>query len=204
MRTIGQVVGRNLAELREARGQTQREAAAFVRGFGLAWTPANIASIESGRRETIDIGAFSVLALAYDVPPSRFFEGKGEVRLGAEVSAELEYYRGWLDRQVPKPPLTMTGRTARKVLDAMPDDGKIQFQADAELADRLGLEPKDVYRPAMELWGGRTLHEERDRRLAELGQMTPTQRRTRRGHITRQLAKELEPHLPKRDRSEEK
>src|SRR5688500_12860543 len=78
-RTIGQVVGRNLAELREARGQTQREAATFLRGFGLSWTAANIASIESGRRESIDVGALHLLALAYDVRESRLFEGEGEV-----------------------------------------------------------------------------------------------------------------------------
>ncbi|MET8381605.1 helix-turn-helix domain-containing protein [Streptosporangium canum] len=195
-RTIGQVVGRNLAQLREARKQTQQEASAFLRKEGLAWTAANVASIESGRRETIDLGALTLLAYAYKVPMSRLFEGDGEMRLSAEATTTLKYYRRWLDREAPGMILAFSGHAARKTIDAMPDDGKFLFQADAELAARLGLTPKDVYEAAERLWQGRTLHEERDRRLAELGEMTPTQRRTRRGHITRQLAKELEPHLP--------
>lgn len=204
--TIGQIVGRNLAQLREKQKQTQQEAAVFLRTEGLAWTAANIASIESGRRETIDVGTLTVLAYAYRVPLSRLFEGEGYMRLAAEVTVHLGSYRAWLDgtdlegRQglVRTNPLILelTGLAARKHIEAMPADSRFSFRADAELADRLGLEPKDVYQAAERLWDGRTLHEERDRRLAELGEMTPNQRRTRRGHITRQLAKELEPHLP--------
>lgn len=202
-RTIGQVVGRNLAQLREGRGQTQQEAAAFLRANGLPWTAANVASIESGRRETIDLGALTLLATTYDVPLSRLFEGTGEMRLAPEVTAPLPQYRMWLDGDGDGavPVLTLSGSAARKLIEAMPEDGKILFQADSELAARLGLTPKDVYEAAERLWG-RTLHEERDRRIAELGELTPTQRRTRRGHITRQLAKELKPHLPKESEEE--
>lgn len=204
-RTAGQVVGANLAQLRTARGQTQQEAALFLRSEALNWTAANIASIESGRRETVDVVVLSLLAVAYNVPLSRLFEGDGEMRLGHETTVLLRTYRRWLDDGGPgnqRLILTQTGFAARKAIEAMPDDGKFLFQADAELAARLDLTPQDVYRAAERLWG-RTLHEERDRRIADLGEMTPTQRRTRRGHITRQLAKELEPHLPKNDRSED-
>ncbi|NJP28078.1 hypothetical protein FLW53_28535 [Microbispora sp. SCL1-1] len=193
--TIGQVVGRNLAELRTQWGQTQKEAAEVLRADGLAWTAANVASIESGRRESIDLGALTLLAGSYDVPLSRFFHGNGEMRLSAEVTVDLRDYRQWLDGQA-RLSLTHTlrGSAAQRWINSLSSE-VVSFQADAELAARLGLRPEDVYTAAEKLWG-RNLHQERDRRLAEFGDMTPAQRRTRRGHITRQLAKELEPHLP--------
>lgn len=201
MRTIGQAVGRNLAQLREQRGQTQQEAAAYLRAYGLSWTAANVASIESGRRESIDLGAFVVIAMAYDVAPSSLFNGAGEIRLAADVAVALDVLRGWLDRDGTEPVVTVTGNAARRTIDNLPGD-EVSFQADAELAARLGLRPEDVYRAAERVWG-RNLHQERDRRLADAGHMTPTQRRTRRGHITRQLTKELEPHLPKPNEQED-
>ena len=192
--TVGQVVGRNLARLRERRGQTQKEAAEAIRRAGLAWTSANIASIESGRREGIEFSALALLAHAYDVPLTAFFEGDGEMRLSDEATVELAEFRRWLNDEASLAP-TVSGEAARRLIGSLPG-APISFQADAELAARLGLRPEQVYTAAEKLWG-RTLHQERDRRLAELGEMTPAQRRTRRGHITRRLAKELEPYLPK-------
>jgi len=192
--TVGQVVGRNLARLRERRGQTQKEAAEAIRRAGLAWTSANIASIESGRREGIEFSALALLAHAYDVPLTAFFEGDGEMRLSDEATVELAEFRRWLNDEASLAP-TVSGEAARRLIGSLPGE-PISFQADAELAARLGLRPEQVYTAAEKLWG-RTLHQERDRRLAELGEMTPAQRRTRRGHITRRLAKELEPYLPK-------
>lgn len=191
--TVGQVVGRNLAELRAQWGQTQKEAAEVLKTDGLAWNAANIASIESGRRESIDFGVLVLLANSYRVPLSRFFEGRGEMRLSADVTVDLGVFRRWLDQE-EQLILTFSGKPAQRFIESLPGES-LHFQADAELAARLGLRPEDVYTAAERLWG-RTLHQERERRLAELGDMTLAQRRTRRGHITRQLAKELAPHLP--------
>ncbi|MEU8276490.1 hypothetical protein ACFYOK_35950 [Microbispora bryophytorum] len=191
--TIGQVVGRNLAELRAQWGQTQKEAAAVLQAHGLAWTSANIASIESGRRESIDLGALTLLAEAYDAPLSRFFVGGGQMRLSAEVTVELAVYREWLEGTGRLKVTRPTSATQRWVNAAAAE--AVHLQADTELAARLGLNPDDVSAAARTLWG-RSLHQERDRRLAAIGEMTATQRRTHRGHITRQLVKELEPHLP--------
>lgn len=191
--TVGQVVGRSLARLRGRRGRTQREAAGDLRASGLGWTAANIASIESGRREGIDFGALVLLAHAYDVPLAELFQGEGEVRLSGEATVELAALRRWL-AGAGELVVTVSGEAARRALGSLPGE-TVSFQADAELAARLGLRPEDVSAAAEALWG-RTLHQERERRLAGFGEMTPAQRRTRRGHITRRLAKELEPHLP--------
>ncbi|MFC6577549.1 hypothetical protein [Planomonospora parontospora] len=190
---VGQVVGRNLAQLRAQWGQTQQEAANVLRADGLAWTAANIASIESGRRESMDIAALTLLAGSYEVPLSRLFAGEGNMRLSADAVVDLSDYREWLDGQ-SRLSITLSGSAVRRWANSLPGE-TVSFQADAELAARLGLRPEDVYTAAEKLWG-RNLHQERDRRMAEMGEMTPTQRRTRRGHITRQLAKELAPHLP--------
>ncbi|WP_219467768.1 hypothetical protein [Nonomuraea rhizosphaerae] len=194
--TVGQVVGRNLARLRQQWGQTQQEAATVLRADGLAWTAANVASIESGRRETIDFGALVLLAGSYETPLSGLFLGEGDMRLSADVTVELVDLRRWLDQEARLTITLSSGPAVQRWLDSIPAE-RVSFQADAELAARLGLRPEDVYRAAEKLWGGRNLHQERDRRLAEYGDLTPAQKRTRRGHITRQLAKELEPHLPK-------
>jgi hypothetical protein len=77
---------------------------------------------------------------------------------------------------------------------------RISFKADAELAQRLGLRPEDVYGAAERLWG-HNLHQERERRLAELGDLSASERRVRRGHITRALVAELAPYLPNGEHS---
>ena len=192
--TVGQVVGRNLARLRVRRGRTQKEAAGDLRASGLAWTAATIASIESGRREGIEFGELVLLAHAYDVPVAEFFQGEGEVRLSGEATVELAALRRWL-AGAGELVVTLSGLAAKRALGLIPGE-TVSFQADAELAARLGLRPEDVSAAAEKLWG-RTLHQERERRLAELGEMTPAQRRSRRGHITRRLARELEPYLLK-------
>ncbi len=64
-------------------------------------------------------------------------------------------------------------------------------EADRTLADRLDVPTEVVARIATELWG-RSLTEERDRRVDALGEMEPNERQAHRGHVTRELAQEIE------------
>jgi hypothetical protein len=69
--------------------------------------------------------------------------------------------------------------------------------AETRAARRLGREPVEVARAARLLWG-RSLADERERRLAEQlgGERVPARSMTaRRGHITRELIEELRDYL---------
>jgi transcriptional regulator with XRE-family HTH domain len=199
---VGHVVGENFRRLREAHGLTQAEAAMRLRHTGLRWSRSHVAALEAGNRESVDAGVLLLLAAALEVSERELFAGDGAVRLAPEAVVT----RAWLrDRYTEGPaeePVEISGQAVRAFLRDMEpylgfEAAATPFQADAELAQRLGLRPEDVYRAAERLWG-RTLHQERDRRIAEMGEMPAAERRARRGHVTRQLAKELEPHLPKR------
>jgi len=191
---LGHVVGENFKRLREAQKLTQAEASQVLRARGLPWARTQVAGLESRQRESVESATLLLLAEALQAKVVDLFDGDGAVRLTAQVVASRRYIRDVLSGLDSAETLTVEGAAARALIQSMPGD-RLSFQADAELAQRLGLRPEDVYDAAEQLWG-RTLHQERDRRVAELGEMAATARRVRRGHITRQLAKELHPHLP--------
>jgi transcriptional regulator with XRE-family HTH domain len=71
-------------------------------------------------------------------------------------------------------------------------------EADAALAERRGLPVQHVMAVARRIYEGRTLTEERDLRVqtSSVGEsMSIGERQARRGHITRELAKEVEAAL---------
>lgn len=193
---FGHVVGENFRRLREARDMTQAEAAQHLRARGLMWTRSQVAALEAGNRESVDAPALLLLAEALGLARvADLVEGVGPVRLTEQTTATRNYVRDRLDGGTGgDDPLELGSEAARAAIALMPGE-TVSFQADAELAQRLGLRPEDVYGTAERLWG-RNLHEERDRRVAEMGEMTAAERRVRRGHVTRQLARELAPHLP--------
>lgn len=193
---IGSVVGENLRRLRAERSLTQDELGLLLKRNGLAWQRSHVAAIEAGNRESIEFDTAVVLARALGVQLTELIAGDGPVQL----TVEHELSRTGVRETASAPPdswreaPTLSGQAARALIDSMPG-GRVSFQADAELAQRLGLRPEDVYQAAERLWG-RNLHQERDRRIDEMGEMPTAERRARRGHVTRQLAKELMPHLP--------
>lgn len=195
--TLGQVAGENLRRMRVARGLTQDELSRLLGTSGLMWQRSHIAALENGNRETIDLGVLWLLAIVVKVPIIRFFEGEGDIRLTPNAIVSRENFRKLIPppEKGPNVSITLGSRAFRLFWDSI-DGETISFQADAELAQRLGLRPEDVYLTAERLWG-RNLHQEREKRVAELGELSPGQRRAKRGHITRQLTKELQPHLPK-------
>src|SRR5665811_1690735 len=82
-------------------------------------------------------------------------------------------------------------RLHRKHLDQLTE--KVHpSQADDELAQRIGVRGVEVAQEAMLLFDGRTLTEERDRRVERMGDLTMQERQAHRGHVTRELAVQLE------------
>lgn len=191
---LGVVVGENVQRIRKARDLTQDDAAMRVRAAGLMWSRSGIAALESGQREDITVSALLLVAAAFDVRPVDLVAGDGRVRLTDQATASRAWLRDYLVDGRTRESLARGASAARALTASIPGE-RVSFKADAELAQRLGLRAEQVYRPAEQLWG-RNLHQERERRLAELGDMTAGQRRVRRGHITRRLADELAPHLP--------
>lgn len=193
---LGRVVGENVRRLREGMAKTQAELARWLQGHGLYWQRSHVAALEAGNRETLDAGALWALAYALEVPIAQLFEGDGDVRVTADSVATRRALRDAYGGQgVRDAPRLVTSRSSRQMVDLMAGE-VVSFQADADLAEKLGLKPQDVYEVAERLWGGRNLQQERDRRVAELGEVPAGARGARRGHVTRQLIREITPHLP--------
>lgn len=195
--TIGVVIGWNVKQIREGRGVTQREFAAWLRANGVPWSHAQLASIESGRRADIELSTTlllcSVLGVSFDEllaggsPDLRASEGvialSGEYAIVGAVDA-----RAILDH---------VGDTRLSVLEEHGVDpfwDPAPMDADERIAQRLGVPLHSVVDAARDLWGG-TLTEERNKRVAGEADEAEEVRRTRRGHITRQLGSELASHM---------
>lgn len=193
----GHVIGENLRRIRDELGLTQAELARHLQACGVFWQRSHIAALEAGNRETVGEGVLAMLAGALERAVADFFAGDGLVRVTPDAVTTRRGLRELFSGLEPNAAVVLSTRaTKRRFDEMMPGSEQVSFQADAELAQRLGLRPADVYEVAERLWGGRNLHQERDRRVAELGEMTSSERRARRGHVTRQLIKEITPHLP--------
>ncbi|MER6527654.1 helix-turn-helix transcriptional regulator [Streptomyces sp. NPDC001508] len=195
---VGEVVGENLRRLRQERRWTQDAAAREFAAVGLRWKRTHIAALESGRRETVDVGTLVLLAAAFEVPVPELYQGSGDVlltpRAGAEdhgVTATREQLRAWMSGEHSN--LMIRGpQTAFAVLELSDHKTRpIPVEADRALAKRLGRNLRDVVNAAEGLWG-RSLTEERDRRVAaELADLPIGERQARQGHITRELSAAL-------------
>lgn len=209
--TMGRVVGENVRHLRESHQLTQAELARKLQAFGLRWTRSNIAALEAGNRDSVDLGIVLLLALALNSPIEELFAGDGLVQLGFEVSTRRQDCRALFSSSPDlRVDLVFSGgaseRRDRAIRDhnvEMPRDTRfidvMPVQADNELAERLGVMPAEVTDAAHGLWG-LTLHQERDRRIGMLGHMPANERRARRGHLTRELAREIESALAAKSR----
>lgn len=196
--TVGAVVGENLKGLRKERRWTQDAAAAELSSRGLTWKRAHIADLESGRRESLDFGALVVLGDVLGVQLPELLAGEGDVLLtpradfpGHAITATREQVRTWLTGE--KTPIRVDGREeVRAALRETPT------QADAVLAERLGIPVKQVIAAARGLWG-HSLTQERDKRVVELGDLPIAERQARQGHITRELSAEVSARIAEGD-----
>lgn len=192
--SVGEVVGENLRRLRLARRWTQDTAAREFAAAGLHWNRTHLAALESGRRETVDAGTLVLLAAALDASVLDLCQGEGDVLLTPRADAEdygvtstRAQLRQWFSGEESNIMIRGTQAGIDAVKRSEHQARSIPVEADRVLAERLGRSVKDVIEAAEGLWG-RSLTEERDRRVAELGELSIGERQARQGHITRELS----------------
>lgn len=183
--TLAQVVGENVRRLREERELTQDELVSRWRSIGLAWPRSKLSAFEGGGRKSVPLADAMLIAVALDVNLQVLLEGDGDVSLGpGGGAAPLALLREWLSGRCE------TDQLLTQLVDeeGLFDDGA--SSADTEMAERVGVQAKDVADIARVLWG-RTLTAERDRRVDEMQASSMAERRAYRGHVTRQLESEI-------------
>jgi transcriptional regulator with XRE-family HTH domain len=180
--SFGAVIGRNVKRLREERVLTQHELAQLWQRHGLNWVRSKVSALEAGKRPHVDGEDLVIMAGSMGVPLAELFVGPslGKVDLKPDPNAvevkgsQLhDFFAGGHDLELavgqPRP-----------------------MQADIDLARRIGIQPSEVAKAAILLFAGRTLTEERDRRVERMGDLTLQERQAHRGHVTRELSVQLE------------
>jgi transcriptional regulator with XRE-family HTH domain len=190
--SLGHVVGENVQAIRKGLRLTQPQLANRLLQHGLPWKRSQIADLENQRRESADLGIVIALAAALDVSLDRLFEGDGDVM----VTPRSEYgeYGACTTRAhlraafTGRPELVVHGsRAVRLALRGVMYKGQlIEADADITLAEKLDVEPWRVVEAAKQLWRS-SLTAERDKRVAELGDLPLAERQAHQGHITREL-----------------
>jgi len=184
-KSAGAVVGENLARIRAERGQTQREASAFLRERGLAWPPGNIGQLESGKRHSVRIEELLMLSAAYEVKLWEWFKGESSVYLTDDLRIPREHLRLAL-RAKPFGLLYGINQVSTRYVTDEPERA-------AGLQLMMSLE--EIQAAAERLWG-HSMGEERDRRLGDTSAIqSPRSLQAKRGHATRTLIAELKEHL---------
>jgi transcriptional regulator with XRE-family HTH domain len=203
-KTLGAVVGENVRRLREERALTQHELAQIWKRQGLSWARSKVAALESGNRPRVDCGELVMMAAGLGVAVTELFQGGGDVHLAPHPRVvRRESLRSALNggpidifddgRLLPGPERDAALEQIFRVIAETPSYPP--WEADHELARRLGRPTDEVVKAATSIFDGRTLTEERDRRVSNLGQMPMSERMAHRGHVTRELATLVEEHL---------
>lgn len=195
--TVGKVVGENLKAIRQSRRITQGALATQLLRAGLKWKRTHVSDLESGRREAVDLGTLVVLSQALGVQLRDLLAGEGNVIItprsdfpASWAQATRAELRAWLSAEDSN--FTVMGsENVAAFLQHLEREGRsIPIEADLTFAKRYGIEVRDVVRAAEQIWDG-SLTEERDRRVAALGDLPVGERQAKQGHITRQLTTAL-------------
>lgn len=181
--SVGHTVGENLHRIRVSAGESQAETAQRLQRHGLDWKRDQVAALETGRRTSVGVDELLILSWAYDVPMAEWFTGEGRVSLGTDLDAEREDVRDALSGKRKRRALVLDFATA-------PD-----LEADARVAERLGVDQDEVTRIAHELWG-HSLTDERNKRLPT---GDPKTLRTLRGGMTKRLMREVELYMKEKE-----
>ncbi len=194
---LREVLAAGVKAARMGLGLRQEDAATLLRQLGLAsWIRGTVAQAEVGARR-LTPEELVILALAYETTPAALVVGEDDelVELTPEAWITVADLRGlWSGRpaRIKAPTLPKGAVAARERLKAGGQTRRGEASdADRHAARRLGLSLEEATAAATKLWG-RTLAEERDRRLAErTGELSPRQLQALRGHVTRELLAEL-------------
>lgn len=213
-KTAAELIGQWVRQIRQAAGKRQDEIALAARvGYGLAWTRATIAAIETGKRNLL-AEEFALLFAALKTAGCKLDVDTERQRLLREVT---EFRSNQRLREILAPgeerlkrvgsiwkriwPETWksahaTNRPSFKQIREVENDAS--GDAEQKAAAKLQVLPLAVAIAARRLWG-KSLTQERDSRL--LQEVSPnTDQKTLqalRGHVTRELLKQLEPLLEK-------
>lgn len=206
---ISALVGGSLRSWRKEEGLTQDEVARAARQIGVDWTRATVAAIETGRRD-VSLGEF--LALPFIV--NRLTDG-GSTTSRRRLVGFVARQKGtrdvaltddcWLFDASNLTQLVNGGRVGTQDVAAgavKPRPGvrreiasRVESALDAEqkAARSLGVTAMEVRLASYTLWG-RSLTDEREERVGRkhLEDSSPPSLQAHRGHLTRELLKELE------------
>jgi hypothetical protein len=214
-RPLREVLAAGMKEARQRQGLRQEDAAARARAYGLAtWIRGTVAQAEVGARR-LGLEEVLVLALAYETSLAELIAGDDDqlVELTPEARLSAGSLRAMLsgDRAVPRDLSTKAvDISARRGAhgrfpDVLAEAGRFGIgehilleHSLAEVSDteryaarKLGTTSERISEAALRRWG-RTLAQERDRRLGERADdASPRSRQALRGHITRELMAEL-------------
>jgi transcriptional regulator with XRE-family HTH domain len=206
---------------REQTGRRQEDVAAEARAYGLAWTPATVAAIETGRRH---VTAVELLLLPFvlteageAVELKELLAGMGRVALTPDASvdgtllaavvsgqaSDVVGHRGWDTprRRIARRAVSAAGALGQyasaypnlRESDLSLAQQEAAGEAERHAGYRFGCSALDVAMAARSLWG-RSLSAERNARAE------PDASPQARGRVTRQLLDELEPVLKRRRR----
>lgn len=213
--TLGAVIGRQLADLRAARGLTQTDAARLLQDNGLRWSRDQVQFLESGKREGIEVRELIALAVTFRAPLSYWLEGAAGLgpgdapgrwaALDEQMQVDLDWV-GWL--LAGGNPARNSGGFYGDPVGAFPDSfaetseyalvTSMPIMAEEKrAAQRLGVTPEAVRSGALRLWG-EPLPRRRDREVGTEA-MTTKRRAARRGHVTRVLLAELRATIEEND-----
>jgi transcriptional regulator with XRE-family HTH domain len=193
--SLAAVAGRNLRKHRQERGLRQDDVAHSVRKIGLDWSRAVVAAIETGGR-ALDLGELVLLSVALGIGLSDLLQGDGDVLVGGRVEVSLPLLRALLDDPDESKYSAISLDLEKR--STVPSGDALRFEravgeAERRAARRLQMSPLEVSRCAFQLWG-RSLTEERDRRVVESGPVLGKSvsellrsERALRGHVTREL-----------------
>jgi transcriptional regulator with XRE-family HTH domain len=199
---LAREVGKELEAFRKAQGLRQDDVARAARQAGLTWTRSVVVALEAGRRD-LTIDEFARLPLLLE----RLGIAQAVVRLEnrgdfAQLHVAPLFERGQvLTTKWVAPHVERVRRSRQAVPGARFLDVEVAYKAaggdlEHKIGRRLELDPLIVSLVALRVWG-RSLSEERDRRIAELAPpgTAPRAMQALRGHLTRALLKELAPQL---------
>ena len=207
------IVRRNFKRLRDEREMRQEDLAVRMRALGLSsWVQSTVAQIETGRR-LLSLGELLFLSGVLNLSRSRLLEellatdakavrvdgvwvegdAWHELATGSPVFvAQPEALQGVLEGENRRTWSGIVERAERYGVDER-DIWKAfaasRNDAEARAARRLNRQTLDVGLASLALWG-HSLTEERERLLAQ--EPVGPDERVRRGHITRQLAAQVD------------
>lgn len=182
---VGATVGENLKRLRLGAAESQTECARRLAENGLDWKRDQVASLESGRRDSVTVPELLLMAWAYRVPLADFFQGEGDIQLSPEATATQATVRDLLKGR---------SRNASVVVTVDFSEADEDDPVADRIADRLGVDIEQVMDAAQELWG-QTATKERDERLSRTPPADPRAMRTLRAGMTKRLLREVRTYL---------